>query len=125
MRTTTYPGGGAITKGPVPAGDPGWTADLSYYSCPPNAGNTAEDCAAAASLGMVYQWSAAMDGSTVAGAQGVCPTGWHIPTDVEWKTLEGSLGMTVPQQDLTSWRVQMKEAKWQIMLQTKPGLQAL
>ena len=25
--------------------------------------------------------------------QGVCPTGWHIPTDVEWMTMEEALGM--------------------------------
>lgn len=37
--------------------------------------------------GLLYQWSAAMNGSTSAGAQGVCPTGWHIPTNEEWKTL--------------------------------------
>ncbi|MBW8051733.1 MAG: hypothetical protein FVQ77_15630 [Cytophagales bacterium] len=50
------------------------------------------------------QWSAAMDGSIVEGAQGVCPAGWHIPTDAEWKILEGFLGMTVAQQNLTGWR---------------------
>jgi len=37
--------------------------------------------------GLLYQWSAAMNGSTTAGAQGRCPTGWHIPTDTEFKTL--------------------------------------
>jgi uncharacterized protein (TIGR02145 family) len=32
-----------------------------------------------------------MQYSTTAGAQGICPAGWHIPTDVEWRTLENSL----------------------------------
>ena len=27
------------------------------------------------------------------GVQGVCPDGWHIPSDQEWKTLEIALGM--------------------------------
>ena len=31
-------------------------------------------------------------------AQAVCPTGWHCPTDAEWKTLEKGLGMS--QEDL-------------------------
>ena len=35
-----------------------------------------------------------MKGSTVEGSQGLCPEGWHIPTDDEWKTLEMYLGMT-------------------------------
>ncbi|MDO8443010.1 MAG: FISUMP domain-containing protein [bacterium] len=43
--------------------------------------------------GLLYQWSAAMNGSTSAGAQGLCPTGWHIPTDAEWIIMEESLGM--------------------------------
>jgi len=44
--------------------------------------------------GVLYNWPAAMNGSTVEGDQGICPTGWHIPTDNEWKTLEGSLDST-------------------------------
>ena len=40
-----------------------------------------------ANEGLLYQWSAAMNGYTTPGAQGLCPTGWHIPTDAEWKTL--------------------------------------
>jgi uncharacterized protein (TIGR02145 family)/prepilin-type N-terminal cleavage/methylation domain-containing protein len=37
--------------------------------------------------GLLYQWSAAMNDSTTAGAQGICPSGWHIPTDAEWRIL--------------------------------------
>jgi len=29
-----------------------------------------------------------MNGSTTPGSQGLCPTGWHIPTDAEYCTLE-------------------------------------
>jgi uncharacterized protein (TIGR02145 family) len=39
--------------------------------------------------GGLYQWSEAMQYSFVPGAQGICPDGWHIPTDEEWKILEG------------------------------------
>jgi len=38
--------------------------------------------------GLLYQWSAAMNGDTQEGARGICPSGWHIPTDAEWHTLE-------------------------------------
>jgi len=40
---------------------------------------------------VLYQWSAAMNGSTTEGAQGKCPTGWHIPTDNEQYILENYL----------------------------------
>jgi uncharacterized protein (TIGR02145 family) len=42
--------------------------------------------------GRLYTWSAAMDGATSSsaspsGVQGVCPTGWHLPSDNEWTIL--------------------------------------
>ena len=37
--------------------------------------------------GKLYQWSAIMNDSTQEGAQGLCPDGWHIPTDSEWESL--------------------------------------
>ncbi len=42
--------------------------------------------------GGLYQWDELMQYVTTAGAQGICPTGWHIPTDAEWTTLETYLG---------------------------------
>ncbi|MGI6329761.1 MAG: FISUMP domain-containing protein [Bacilli bacterium] len=36
---------------------------------------------------ILYQWGAAMDGGNE-GARGLCPVGWHIPTDKEWVKLE-------------------------------------
>ena len=38
--------------------------------------------------GVLYNWYGAMQGSTTEGAQGICPTGWHIPTDAEQNTLD-------------------------------------
>ena len=38
--------------------------------------------------GGLYEWNQAMCGSTTAGAQGICPTGWHVPTHDEFTTLE-------------------------------------
>ncbi|MGX9356764.1 FISUMP domain-containing protein [Roseobacteraceae bacterium S113] len=33
--------------------------------------------------GMLYTWDAAMNGGTRERAQGICPTGWHIPSECE------------------------------------------
>jgi len=38
--------------------------------------------------GGLYQWNQTMCGSTTAGAQGICPAGWHIPTHDEFTILE-------------------------------------
>ena len=43
--------------------------------------------------GGLYTWDEMMQYSTDESAQGVCPDGWHIPSDGEWMTLEGHLGM--------------------------------
>jgi uncharacterized protein (TIGR02145 family) len=42
--------------------------------------------------GGLYQWDEMMQGSTTPGEQGICPTGWHIPTDGEWTALTTFLG---------------------------------
>ena len=42
--------------------------------------------------GGLYQWNEAMQYSTTPGVQGICPTGWHLPTDAEWTTLTDFLG---------------------------------
>ena len=38
--------------------------------------------------GGLYQWNEMMQYTTTEGAQGICPDGWHIPTDVEWCLLQ-------------------------------------
>lgn len=47
--------------------------------------------------GVLYNWAAAMNGATSSisnpsGVQGVCPTGWHLPSDAEWTQLIDYLG---------------------------------
>jgi uncharacterized protein (TIGR02145 family) len=42
--------------------------------------------------GGLYHWKVAMDWITEEGAQGICLTGWHVPTDGEWTTLTTYLG---------------------------------
>lgn len=40
-------------------------------------------------FGGLYQWGELMQYQTVEHAQGICPEGWHIPSDADWKVLEG------------------------------------
>jgi len=42
--------------------------------------------------GLLYSWYVAMHDSTEEGVQGVCPCGWHIPSNAEWTRLENYLG---------------------------------
>ncbi len=42
--------------------------------------------------GGLYQWNEMMQYSTTQGIKGICPTGWHLPTDAEWTTLSTYLG---------------------------------
>src|SRR5690554_1828898 len=52
-----------------------------------------------ATYGVLYNWTAAMDGeasstTNPSGIQGVCPAGWHVPSDAEWTELTDYLGGT-------------------------------
>lgn len=54
--------------------------------------------------GGLYQWNQMMQYTTQQGTQGICPPGWHLPTDEEWKVLEGAVdsqyGIGHPEWDL-------------------------
>ena len=55
--------------------------------------------------GALYTYAATTNGdNSGTGVQGVCPTGWHIPSDDEWKDLEMELGMSQAEADATGWR---------------------
>jgi uncharacterized protein (TIGR02145 family) len=54
--------------------------------------------------GGLYQWDEMMQYATVESIQGICPSGWHLPSDDEIKTLEITLGMTQAEADMTSQR---------------------
>ncbi|MBN2733092.1 MAG: hypothetical protein JXR26_11745 [Balneolaceae bacterium] len=41
--------------------------------------------------GGLYQWNEMMQYTIQQGTQGICPPGWHLPTDEEWKVLEGAV----------------------------------
>lgn len=56
--------------------------------------------------GALYTYAAAVNGDNSGNnVQGVCPNGWHLPSDGEWKTLEMALGMTQAEADANlTWR---------------------
>ena len=58
--------------------------------------------------GGLYQWNEMMQYTNTAGTQGICPDGWHIPTDYKWKVLEGTVDSQYPvgdpEWDDTWWR---------------------
>lgn len=50
-------------------------------------------------FGALYSWPAAMNGQessqeVPSGVQGICPAGWHLPSDDEWKNLSMELGLS-------------------------------
>jgi uncharacterized protein (TIGR02145 family) len=63
--------------------------------------NDADNCE---TYGGLYQWDQVMDYSTEEGTQGICPPGWHVPSDDEYKTLELALGMSEAHVNLTGFR---------------------
>jgi uncharacterized protein (TIGR02145 family) len=52
-------------------------------------GNSDSSCTV---YGGLYQWDEAMQYVTTEGVKGICPTGWHLPTNGEWTTLTTYLG---------------------------------
>lgn len=80
-----------------------------YYVC----GYHGEDVSEAkatefySAYGVWYNWPAAIDGNygdELAGGQGVCPPGWHLPDDQEWAILEMYLGMDEGETQKDGWR---------------------
>ena len=79
LRTTKYPDGTSILYGPN--NSPTTSTTVGYYYHVDN--NTNND----ATYGLLYNWVAATDSATTEGVQGICPTGWHIPTNSEFSAL--------------------------------------
>ncbi len=103
LKTTRYADGSAI---PLVEGTTGWdaltTTDKAYCWYDNSTANRD-------TYGGLYTWAAAMNGAAgsdanPSGVQGVCPDGWHLPSDAEWKELEMFLGMSQAEADDTGWR---------------------
>ena len=77
LRTTHYSNGM-----PIPMGS---TSDYAnaYRYYPNNQSVNMQTC------GLLYNWTAVMSGSSSSnsspsGVQGICPNGWHLPSETEW-----------------------------------------
>ena len=80
LRTTKYSDGTTIPQGGS------YQSTTAYWTYPK------EDSIYKANYGLLYNWYAVMHGSSSSSAipsnvQGVCPTGWHVPSDAEWTLL--------------------------------------
>ncbi|MBR4135684.1 MAG: hypothetical protein IKU03_04640, partial [Bacteroidales bacterium] len=63
------------------------TSSTNYYRYNPNS-----DTGAVANYGYLYNWAAVMHGASgsnanPSGVQGICPSGWHVPSNAEWSQL--------------------------------------
>lgn len=79
LRTKHYSNGVSIPYSGSSSTNP------NYYNC-------SSSGIALAQRGYLYNWSAVMNGassssSNPSGVQGICPTGWHVPSDAEWTQL--------------------------------------
>lgn len=91
IKSTHYSNGTPIADG-THAGNLDYDT-LSKYSFSYN-----NDISNISTYGRLYTWSAAMGGALSSntipsGVQGICPAGWHVPSDAEWMKLELFLGM--------------------------------
>ena len=80
LRTTKYANGNTIMQGDTTS------ATIGYWYYPNN------DSTNKVTYGLLYNWTAVMNGtvssnSNPSGVQGICPDGWHVPSDAEWAQL--------------------------------------
>jgi uncharacterized protein (TIGR02145 family) len=74
-------------------------ADLNQRDASTNTSVLTDDPAACATYGRLYFWETAMGGAqssneSPSGVQGVCPAGWHLPSDAEWTTLTDNVHLS-------------------------------
>jgi len=71
--------------------------------------------------GALYQWNELMQYIETPGSQGLCPEDWHVPTDGDWKVLEGTVdslyGVGDPEWNKTGYRgfnagLYLKSKQW-------------
>ena len=97
LRTTRYANYTEIPLGNTTSND-----DPYRYAPNNNENNVA-------TYGYLYNWAAVMHGASSSsanpsGVQGVCPTGWHVPSDAEWKQMEMAVGMSQSDAENSGWR---------------------
>jgi uncharacterized protein (TIGR02145 family) len=114
LRSDNYRNGDAI---PGNLSDAQWTSTSSGAQTVYGEGSSAvyagssDEVANLATYGRFYNRYAVND------SRGLCPSGFHVPSDGEWMTLEMALGMTSSQANSTGHRgtdqgTQMKTSSW-------------
>ncbi len=86
LRVTRYRNGDHIPG--IISGNEWYQAEHGAYSKYDGA-----DLGSTAIYGKLYNWYAVTD------KRGLCPSGWHVPADSEWKQLEIYLGLTPGEAD--------------------------
>jgi len=85
--------------------------DPYYYYVNGDEANTDE-------YGYLYNWAAAMNGASSStdnpsGVQGICPNGWHLPSNAEWTQLTDYLGGTENTSAMLSGQPAGEDQYWQ------------
>ena len=113
LRTTHYSDGTAIALGLVTTPDVSYlSVDSSYYYLPQS------DSTLAVKYGYLYNWAVVMNGATgnnanPSGVQGICPTGWHLPSSAECSQFSTYLGsQPVYRCDLKTAKSLASTARW-------------
>ena len=85
-------------------GDQEWMAENLNYESTTGSWNYENNPINSNIYGRLYDWNTAVDDGHVNG-EDICPEGWHMPSDDEWKQLELFLGMTQADVDGVDWRL--------------------
>jgi uncharacterized protein (TIGR02145 family) len=80
----------------VKIGNQCWMAENLRYNA---SGSWLNPSNPSITYGRLYDWATVMNGSgasssSPSGVEGICPSGWHLPSDAEWTTLTTAIGGT-------------------------------
>ena len=103
LKAIHYADGTPLIKG-IAAVDTRYDTTTKYYFI------YNDDTSYIDTYGLLYIWKAAVNGYSTeedlnpSQIQGVCPDGWHLPSDSEWKELEMYLDMSSEEANDRDWR---------------------